>query len=75
MNLDELIPEEPQRPPYIPEVNPPSIRDLQAVDFNKYDIDVFMSCQDPCPTCGAHNMSAGDYIYLGSCLRCYNDEC
>lgn len=46
-----------------------SFRDILALpDGTEPEMSVHSS--DPCPTCGAFNMLAADFMYLGECHHC-----
>ena len=59
---DEVTPVE------APEIQPPSMRD---VDLGKpWEMDQPM--QDACPNCGGWCMKLGDYVCWGICYRCFD---
>lgn len=76
-DLEESVWDRKDLPKHKFEVMPPSARDIDAVDFEEVNLPngvEFMSMQDPCPYCGAFKMSVGDYVFLGTCMTCYEDE-
>lgn len=53
---------------------PPAARDVDAVDPYRHKMTEpshRLHLSDPCHYCGAFNMTVGDYMFLGSCVPCY----
>lgn len=53
-------------PDHIPDVTPVSFRDI---DMNP-PMSLELPCSDPCPECGAFNMTVGYYVCVGACHVC-----
>ena len=58
-----------EEPEDVPEILPPSMRD---VDMGKpWRMDQPM--QDACPNCGGFRMQLGDYVCWGMCYICFDN--
>jgi hypothetical protein len=58
-------------------VYPPTVRDIYApigVGLFRFAYPLDTPMADPCPCCGAFNMTAGDAYYLGTCIVCFDKE-
>lgn len=59
----------------VPSTDPISLREMElrfAAQQAEPDKDYHLS--DPCPCCGAFNMTAQDWMHLGVCFPCYDRE-
>lgn len=56
-------------PNELPEILPPSIRDVNMGSC----YEMFLHMQDPCPNCGAFNMLLGDYVCYNMCSPCFEE--
>lgn len=73
---EQFVAPDPIVPP-IDAVYPPTVRDLYfplgtGLFRHLYPLDTPLA--DPCPCCGAFNMTAGDAQFLGTCGFCFEEE-